>query len=196
MPGNLFEPEAILVNELENWSIREMAKKYSEHKVMMKITFCLSILLLSVWVSNAQTIPASITNQLNTSYKGWTKVPGFCEGKKWALTGDFNGDKKTDYVVRFKVGKKSSWLFLFAFINKGGKYTPVKITEDDYSDDFLRSAFSIIKKGIIVSLGQGEEATGPSIKLKTDSVTQYICETDAAKTFVFNNGEFKNIQDQ
>ncbi len=162
----------------------------------MKITCFLSILLLSVWVSNAQTIPASITNQLNTSYKGWIKVPGFCEGKKWALPADFNGDKKTDYVIRFKVGKKSPRLFLFAFINKGGKYMPVKIAEDDYSDDFLRSAFSTIKKGTTVSLGQGEEGTGPSIKLKTDAVMQYICETDAGKTYIYDNGEFKNIQDQ
>lgn len=148
--------------------------------------------LLSIWAANAQTMPARITKYLNANHAGWTKTPGFCEGKKWFLTGDFNGDRRIDYVVRFKIGK-SPRLRLYAFVKSGTTYLPVKISDEIYGEDLRRSSFSIIKKGMTVSLGQGEEGAGPTTKLKTDAVTQYICETDAAITYVYKNGRFTNI---
>ena len=162
---------------------------------MKNLIFSAAFLLLSVWVSNAQTVPAGIKKYLNENHAGWTKVPGFCEGKKWFLTGDFNGDRKIDYVVRFRIGKTPR-LRLYAFVKKGRDYLPVKISDEAYDDEMRRSSFSIIKKGTIVSLGQGEEGAGPTVKLKTDAVTQYICETDAAITYVYKTGNFKNIAEQ
>src|SRR5688572_5471808 len=99
---------------------------------MKKLILCLAMMVLSVWASNAQTVPAGVTKYLNANHAGWTKAPGFCEGKKWSLTGDFDGNKQTDYVVRVKVGKtaRTARLHLVAFLNKGGKYTTVKIFED------------------------------------------------------------------
>jgi hypothetical protein len=149
-------------------------------------------MLLPVWVSNAQTAPVKITKYLNANHAGWKQAPGFCEAKRWFLTGDFNGDRQTDYIIRFKAGKTSR-LRLYAFVKEGKNYLPLKISDDVYDDELRRSAFSVIKKGTTVSLGQGEEGEGPTTKLKTDAVTQYICETDAAITYVYKNGRFTNI---
>lgn len=164
---------------------------------MKKILLLLaSFLFLFVGNTNAQTVPAGITSYLNANHAGWTKAPSFCESKKWFLTGDFDGDRQTDYVVRFKVGKRSPRLRLYAFLNTGGQYMPIRIFEDAYSTEFQRSAFLIVKKGRTVSLGQGEEGQGPTTKLKTDAITQYICETDASITYIYKNGKFSNISDQ
>ena len=162
---------------------------------MKNLTLCLMFMLFSAWVSNAQNVPAGITKYLNANHVGWTKARGFCEGKKWFLTGDFNGDRKIDYVVRFKIGKTPR-LRLYAFVKKGKGYLPLQIFDEAYDDELARSSFSIIKKGTTVSLGQGEEGSGPTTKLKTDAVTQYICETDAAITYIYKNGYFKNIAEQ
>ncbi len=162
---------------------------------MKNLIFSAAFLLLSVWVSNAQNAPSRITKYLDANHAGWTKAPGFCEAKKWFLTGDFNGDRKIDYVVRFRIGKTPR-LRLYAFVKKGKDYLPLRISDEAYNDDLRRSAFSIIKKGTTVNLGQGEEGSGPSTKLKTDAVTQFICETDAAATYIYKNGKFKNIADK
>jgi hypothetical protein len=160
---------------------------------MKNLIFFAGIMFLSAQISNAQIAPAQITKYLNAKHAGWTKAPGFCQEKKWFLPGDFNGDRQTDYIVRFKTGKKTPRLQLYAFVKKGRNYLPLKISADAYNDNFRRSSFSIIKKGTTVSLGQGEEGEGPTMKLKTDAVTQYICETDAAITYVYKNGRFTNI---
>ncbi len=170
---------------------------------MKRIILLLSMMFLFVGISNAQTLPAGIKSYLDANYtasKGgaWAKAVGYCEGKKWLITGDFDGNQQIDYIVRFKVRKtaRSTRLHLVAFLNTGGKYTPMKIFEDAYKDEFLRSAFSLLKQGTTVSLGQGEEGEGPTTKLKTDAVIQYICETDAAITYIYKNGKFKNISEK
>ena len=159
---------------------------------MKKLNFCVTIMFLAAWVTNAQNVPARITNYLNANHAGWTKARGFCESKRWFLTGDFNGDRKIDYVVRFKTGKTPR-LQLYAFVKKGKNYLPIKISADVSDKEFRRSSFSIIKRGSTVSLGQGEEGSGSTTKLKTDAVVQYICETDATVTYIYKNGDFKNI---
>lgn len=163
--------------------------------------FLLTFFLL-ISSSDAQSLPAKIKKFLDDYYTSpesgaWKQAPGACDGRKWLLTGDFNGDGRTDYLVRFTTGKtaRTKSLHLIGFINTKGDYTPDPFFEDEYSGDLLRSASSIIKKGTTVSLGLGSEGEGPSTQLKTDAVTQYICETDASLTFTYKNGEFKNIQD-
>lgn len=166
---------------------------------MKQIILCAAIVIASVCVADSQTLPAKITEYLNANHRGWKKAPGFCEGKKWFLTGDFDGNKRIDYVVRFKIGKtaKTTRMRLYAFLkNEKGFYTSRQITENSDDADSRRSGFAIVKKGTMVNSGKGEEGEAPTIKLKNDAVSQYICETDAATTYIFKNQKFQTLADQ
>jgi hypothetical protein len=169
-------------------------------KSIRKTILCVSMLFVFVSSLSAQVLPARIKKFLDESYSagsgGWKQAPGSCDGRRWIVTGDFNRDGRTDYLVRITTGKsaKDKRLHLIGFINQKGDYVPDAFFEDSYTDDLLRSATSIIKRGTNVSLGLGAEGEGPSIDLEADAVTQYICETDASLTYVFKDGEFKDIR--
>ena len=164
---------------------------------MKKITLLLAITIFAAAFSNAQTVPAKVTSSLNHFYKGWGQAPGKCEGRKWFLTGDFDGNGRKDYLVRFTTGKttKSMRLNPVAFLSlDDGSYQPKHILDDPYSGDLkLNSSFSVIKKGTKIQLGEGQ---GPKVTLANDAASQYICQTDAVKTLVFENGKWRNIYDE
>ena len=106
------------------------------------------------------------------------------------------GNGRKDYLVRIKKGKsaKSMRLVLIAYLSSAdGSYQPEKILDDEYSGDLLRSSFSVIKKGTKIQLGEGE---GPIVTLKHDAASQYVCETDAVKTLIYEKGKWRNIYDQ
>ena len=164
----------------------------------MKTTIiCFLILVASVLVANTQTPPSKVTQFLTRHYAGYKQAPGKCESRKWLLTGDFDGNGRRDYLVRFTTGKtaKSMRLNLVAFLSfDDGSYQPKHILDDPYSGDLkLNSSFSVIKKGTEIQLGEGE---GPKVTLANDAASQYICQTDAAKTMVYENGKWRNIYDE
>ena len=164
---------------------------------MKRLTLLLAITIFAVAFSNAQTVPAKVTSSLNHFYKGWRQAPGKCDSRKWFLTGDFDGNGRRDYLVRFTTGKttKSMRLNLVAFLSfDDGSYQPKHILDDRYSGDLkLNSSFSVAKKGTKIQLGEGE---GPTITLANDAASQYVCQTDAVKTLVFENGKWRNIYDE
>ena len=161
-------------------------------------TLTISVLALSFWVSatKAQSVPAKVTTLLNQHYAGWKPLPGTCDNREWFRTGDFNGDGLTDYLVRIKTGNsaKSFRVKLIAFFKSSDdKYSPSEILSDSYRGDLVRSSFAVIKKGGQIQLGEGD---GPIITIENDAASQYICETDAIKTFIFKDLKWKNIYDQ
>ena len=163
---------------------------------MKKIALCFSLLFISTFAVHSQTLPAKVTDFLNHFYKGWKPAPGTCENRRWVLTADFDGDGRRDYLVRVKTGKtaKTMRLNLIAFFgSEDGKYPAKQILDDALTGDLLRSSFSVIKKGTKIQLGEGE---GPTVTLGTDAVSQYICQTDAVKTLIYEKGKWRNIYDQ
>lgn len=163
--------------------------------MLNKLILCAAILLTSICIINAQTVPTKVTKSLNKFYKGWKPARGFCEAKKWALTGDFDGNGRKDYLVRIKSKEpgKPTTLELIAFLSfDDGSYQPEGILSDPLRGEMQRSSFSVIKKGTKIQLGEGE---GEVITLKTDAASQYICETDAVKTLIYEKGKWRNIYD-
>lgn len=167
---------------------------------MKKIIGIISFVVLFTAAANAQVLPAKIKAYLDSNFTSaesgpWKLAPGACGGGKAILTGDFNGDGRTDYLVRFITGKftRDRSLHLIGFINKNADYIPDAFFEDEYTGDMLRSATSIVKKGTFVNSGPSEDSEAPMISLKTDAVAQYICETDQSITYVFKGMEFKNL---
>lgn len=189
------------MNELVKIPINYLFK-YSINISLNKIILVILFFGLIQNVADAQTLPNKIKNYLDANYTNtedgaWRQVRSACDGNKSVLTGDFDGDGQTDYLVRIKTGKtpQSLRLFLIAFFNRNGEFTPEPFYEEAFTDDILRSSSVILKKGTTVSLGLGAEDEGPNLELKTDAVAQYICETDAAKTFIYRDGEMKDIQE-
>ena len=164
---------------------------------MKKTILCFLILVASALVANTQTPPVKVTSSLNHFYKGWKQAPGKCDSRKWFLTGDFDGNGRRDYLVRFTTGKttKSMRLNLVAFLSfDDGSYQPKHILDDPYSGDLkLNSSFSVTKKGTEIQLGEGE---GPKVTLANDAASQYLCQTDAIKTLIYAGGKWKNIYDE
>jgi len=84
------------------------------------------LILLFVEISqttSAQTLPAKAKSYLDKNYSGW-KMTGFdkacpSETKRYITEGDFNGDKKRDYAVKFSKGKSG---YIIAFIAEGTDY--------------------------------------------------------------------------
>lgn len=160
---------------------------------MKKLTLSLMILFSIAYSANAQIIPATATEFLNKSLKEWKPAPGFCNEKKWILTGDFDNNGRQDYLVRVKSGKspKPMMLDLVAFLSfDDGSYQPEGVLGVLYTDEMLRSSFSVLKKGTDVPLRKGEDR---STKLRTDAISQYSCETDANRTLIYEDGEFKDF---
>jgi hypothetical protein len=158
------------------------------------LTTILTIIFSGTLVS--QTLPAKVTSFLNHFYAGWSPASGTCENRKWFLTGDFDGNGMKDYLVRVKTGKtaRSKRLNLIAFFGFEDRMYPAKqILDDPHKGDFLRSSFSVVKKGTKIQLGEGE---GPTITLENDAASQYICQTDAIKTLVYKGGKWKNIYEE
>ena len=156
---------------------------------MKNLILCVTTVVLSVWVSNAQNLPAKITSFVNDHYKGWKQTPGTCENRNWALRGDFNGDGKSDYLLRFRSGNsvKNTQLSLLAFLNHAPNYIPANIMDAKYDGDMKRSSFKIMKKGETVQL------VGGPVKLRTDAVMTYVCETDNVSVFVLRQGHWQAL---
>ena len=162
---------------------------------------CSLVMFVFATGASAQVLPVKIKKFLDDYYTSaemgkWQQAPGACSGKKWLLTGDFNNDGRTDYLVRILAGRGSGRsLHLIGFINEKGDYTPDPFLEEEYKGDTRRTATTIIKKGSTISstlLGEGE---GSTRMLTADLVNQYICETDAAMVYSYKDGQFKKFGD-
>jgi hypothetical protein len=168
---------------------------------MKKIISSLLLGFVFAAAASAQVLPAKIKKFLDDYYTSaemgkWQQAPGACSGRKWLLTGDFNDDGRTDYLVRILAGRGSGRsLHLIGFINEKGDYTPDPFLEEEYTGDTRRTATTIIKKGSSISstlLGEGE---GSTRMLTADLVNQYICESDAAIVYSYRDGQFKKYGD-
>ncbi|MBK8304656.1 MAG: hypothetical protein IPK98_15130 [Chloracidobacterium sp.] len=168
---------------------------------MKKIISGIVLGFVFVGAASAQVLPVKIKKFLDDYYTSsemgkWQQAPGACSGRKWLLTGDFNDDGRTDYLVRILAGRGiDRSLHLIGFINEKGDYTPDPFLEEEYTGDTRRTATTIIKKGSSISstlLGEGE---GSTRMLTTDLVNQYICETDAAIVYSYKDGQFKKYGD-
>ncbi len=153
---------------------------------MKKLTLLVLTVCLFAGVANSQKLPAKITTFVNEHYKNWKQTPGTCDNTNWVLRGDFDGDGKSDYLLRFRSGASVSntQLNLLAFLNNSPNYIPANILDAKYDADMKRSSFKIMKKGETVSL------VGGPVKLRTDAVMHYVCETDNVSIFVLRQGKW------
>lgn len=129
-----------------------------------------------------QTLPRSLKAYLDRNYRGW-ELAGECYEKpdenKRILVGDFDGNGKRDYAVKFVRGSKG---FMMAFLSKGVGWKPFFLHIYDAED----AKFSDL---LLFEKGEKYDASYPW-KLKTDAPADFRCESDVGGIHVYRKGKF------
>lgn len=137
-------------------------------------------------ISN-QTLPAKIRALLDKSYSGWKLNPGdkICDSKPF-VSGDFDGNNKTDYAVMFTSGRKG---YIIAFLATATSYKTI-ILETNSASAMKGSFLSISRKGEEYDQIINENFDRKTHKLKTDAPVSGGCES-SAYLYVYNKGKFE-----
>ena len=131
----------------------------------------------------AETLPTKIKSYLNKNYKGWKLQKDLCypdEPGKAVVTGNFNGDKKLDYAIKFVRGKKG---FIVAFLAQKQSYKAF-ILHDTDAEDVKSLSLDVWKKGERFELGE------QNVYLRYDAPSDFRCESDVGGIHLYRNGKF------
>lgn len=138
----------IRTNNLKLLFLRVSKIKFMKHLILTLILFAFSPDL------PAQKLPAKIKSHLDSTFPGWAFstnaaycVPGGTGKSKYLITGDFDNNRKPDYVVKIKTKSKG---YIIAYLQKGEKYTPY-ITYNESSDSVEDCRLELIKQKINIS---------------------------------------------
>lgn len=152
----------------------------------MKAKLVLIILFLIAFTAQAnfaQTLPTKIKSYLNKNYKGWKLQKDLCypdEPGKAVVTGNFNGDKKFDYAIKFVRGKKG---FIIAFLAQKQNYKAFILHNTD-AEDVKSLSLDVWKKGDRYELGD------QNVYVKYDAISDFRCESDVGGIHLYRNGKF------
>ena len=147
------------------------------------VLLSLFLIAFAAQTNFAQTLPPKIKSYLNKNYKGWKLQKDECfpnEPGKAVVTGNFNGDRKLDYAVKFVRGKKG---FIVAFVAQKQDYKAFILHNTD-ADDVKSLSLDVWKKGDRYELGD------QNVYVKYDAVSDFRCESDAGGIHLYRNGKF------
>ena len=152
-----------------------------------------SFVLLFVVASqttSAQTLPTKVSGYLDKSYSGW-KLSAVTDGcgsdfSNSKVSGDFNGDKKTDYVVKFLKGRKG---YIIAFVSSGAGYKPI-ILESGTTKEIKNQGLAIAKKGETYGEIINDNFDRANRRLQNDAPVGGTCEA-STYFYIYKNGAFK-----
>lgn len=158
---------------------------------LSRICFLLLILFIEAnQTISAQSLPAKVTSYLDKSYSGW-KLSAVAEGcnsdfNNSKVSGDFNGDKKTDYAAKFLKGRRG---YIIAFVSGGSDYKPI-ILESGTAKEIKYQGLTIAKKGETYSEIINDNFDRANRRLQNDAPVGGTC---AASTYfyIYKNGAFK-----
>ncbi len=141
-------------------------------------------LLLLATSATGQALPSSLERFLDRNYSGW-KLAGECyetpSENKSVLRGDFDGNGKNDYAVKFVKGNKG---FLMAFLANGKQWKPFYLHIWKDADDARLSDLMLFNRGDQYELGES------NFRLKFDAPADFRCESDVGGIHVYRNGRF------
>src|SRR5215213_3068066 len=145
------------------------------------VLISLFLIALSAKTDFAQTLPTQIKNYLDKNYKGWKLQKDNCDPDspgKAIVTGNFNGDKKIDYAVKFVRGKKG---YIIAFLAQKQDYKAFILHNTD-AEDVKTLSLSIWKKGSRFELGE------QNVYVRYDAPSDFRCESDVGGIHLYRNG--------
>lgn len=95
-------------------------------RILTTLIFTLTLFAVSCQTTSAQTLPAKVKIHLDKSYSGWeySTLSELCSSypSESKISSDFDGNRKIDYVVKIKHGRKG---YIIAFLSSGTNYKPV-----------------------------------------------------------------------
>jgi hypothetical protein len=142
------------------------------------------VLFLCASFIQAQSLPTGIKSYLDRNYKGWKLQKDECYGPsqpgKAIVTGNFNGDKKPDYAVKFVRGKKG---FIIAYLAQRQDYKAFVLHATD-AKDVKYLSLDVWKKGDRYELG------GQNVYVRYDAPSDFRCESDIGGIHLYRNGKF------
>jgi hypothetical protein len=148
--------------------------------------FTLAFFAASSLTTSAQTLPAKVKSYLDKSYSGW-KMTGSnrncSDTKRYIATGDFNGDTKTDYAVKFVRGRKG---YVLGFVAQGTHFK-AHILENTSATDIKSIVLSVSRKGEEYYVTDD----GSTRRLPKDAPYTVPCESDAVNYYFYRNGKFQ-----
>lgn len=151
--------------------------------MIKRFTIFIGVLFICTGLTQAQTLPVKIKSYLNKNYNGWILTKDKCGGtdSKVIVTGNFNGDKKLDYAVKFTRGKKG---YIIAFLAQNQNYKAFVLHNNISAEDASYLSLDIWKKGEVF------ESENKSFRLKYDAPSDYRCESDVGGIHYYRNGKF------
>jgi parvulin-like peptidyl-prolyl isomerase len=133
-----------------------------------------------------EVLPARVRKYLNTHYRGWKPAPSEygCgpDVNSGFVRGDFDGDGKRDYAVKFTKGKKG---YMLALLRRGNNYRAFVLHNTD-SDEMIYSGLMLWKRGELF------ENSSLKFRLRRDAPADYHCESDVGGIHYYRNGKFVN----
>lgn len=160
--------------------------------IMFK-TLLVFIVLFIPMISTAQALSAGAVKYLNDNYSGWklhtlSRSSGCSpEYRKAVVSGDFDGNRKLDYVARI-THKRSG--YLIALMSQGKSFSS-EILQSGPSADANYMGLSIDRKGGKYYIGDPYDGDNRTARLPNDAPVIGPCESHAYP-YIYKNGSFKN----
>jgi hypothetical protein len=134
---------------------------------------------------NRQTpVPTKIQSYLNQNYSGWRQsaIASNCyvEFKRAVVVGDFNGDGRRDYAVKFIHNRKG---YILAFLANGTDYQP-HVLLDTSAGELKNIGLTLGRKG-----DKNADEEGRTSRLPNDAPVIGACESEACP-YIYRNGRF------
>lgn len=136
--------------------------------------------------ANAQTLPSGIQSHLNRNYPGWTlsSVADDCFSrfKRAVVVGDFDGDRRRDYVVKIVQGQRG---YFIALLSRKKDYE-AHVLESMSIAEVQRTGLNISRRGEKYIVNYDDQIYG---RLPNDAPLIGTCESHAWNR-IYRNGRF------
>ena len=158
---------------------------------LSRIFFLLPLLfIVASQTTSAQTLPAKVKSYLNKNYSGW-KLSSVTDGcgsdyNNSTVSGDFNGDGKNDYAVKFIKGRRG---YILAFVSSGSNYKSHTL-ESGSTKDIKNQGLGIARKGETYGEIINDDFDRATRRLQNDAPAGGLCES-SAYFYIYRNGAFK-----
>lgn len=127
-------------------------------------------------------LPLKLRSYLNKNYAGWQLVSvadGYASDFEGAFrTGDFDGDGKIDFLVKFIAGRRG---YIAAFLERSYGYEAHVLHGNMSAAELRRTGINIFRKG---------EQLGRYARLPHDSPFDGLCESDTGGAHIYQGGRF------
>ena len=108
-------------------------------------------------LKTAPALPLKVRSYLNEHYRGWklTSMADGCsaEFRRAVATGDFDGDGKRDYLLKFIRGRRG---YILALLERKNGYE-AHVLESMSVADIKHTGISVFRKGERVPMGDSED---------------------------------------